>query len=73
MDVDYTCKPDHLSRIIWYCCWEWYPQRMDGREDVVLGLYLLVINLCNVSYKVTCKLYGRYEDKISFFVFNHWE
>ena len=36
----------------------------DGREDVVLGLCLLFIDLCNVSYKETCEVEDRYENEI---------
>ena len=36
----------------------------DDREDVVPGLCLLFIDLCNVSYKETYELDNRYENEI---------
>ena len=35
----------------------------DGGEDVVLGVCLWFIDLCNVSHKETCELEDKYENE----------
>ena len=36
----------------------------NGREDVMPGLCLLIIDLCNMTYNITCELDDRFENGI---------
>ena len=56
-----TKKRKNITNLSWA---QFLWQFDDGREDVVPGLCLLFIDLCNVSYKETCELDNRCENKI---------
>ena len=56
-----TKKRKNITNLSWA---QFLWQFDDGREDVVPGLCLLFIDLCNVSYKETCELEDRYENEI---------
>ena len=39
--ANYMCRPDHLSRIIQDCCWEWYPKRVSFSFIIRINVVLI--------------------------------
>ena len=60
-----TKKRKNIANLSWA---QFLWQFDNDREDVVPGLCLFFIDLCNVSYKETCELEDRYENEIHIFI-----